>query len=222
MDSTTQSRAESIGASSTSGASYNLILDHILTYQAGYEIPLRTMYTINCTPRAQPLPHHMHRNSSTTSMASSVSGSPTSATFPSQGEGATQQLSNTLMAQMAELPSCPTSLPPSFITSFVRKCFAADLRFVDFPQALTGLDYLKDLEIRRRKEVAAALERLGIDRERLGTAEDDISTRFPGVLTWFKSLEDKESKIEALYTQLYVGLRRWVSSTTFCTSLPHD
>ncbi|GAB7348372.1 hypothetical protein MBLNU459_g6809t2 [Dothideomycetes sp. NU459] len=192
------------------GASYNLILDHILTYQSGYEIPLRTMYTINCTPRAQPLPQRMRRNGSMASIASSGSDSPTSVHFPTQGEPVTQQLTSKLMAQMAELPTSPTSLPPSFITSFVRKCFAADLRFVDFPQALTGLDYLKDLETRRRKEVAASLERLGIDRETLGTAEDDLSARFPGVLAWFRSLEGKERKIEALYTQLYVGLRRWV------------
>lgn len=222
MDSIRPCRAEPTDATANSGgAAYNLILDHILTYQAGYEIPLRTMYTINCTPRAQPRPQYIHRNTSIASLASSPSGSPTSAVFPAQGEAAaTQQLSSKLMAQMAELPSSPTSLPPSFITSFARKCFAADLRFVDFPQALTGLDYLKDLETRRRKEVAAALERLGIDRETLGTADDDISLRFPGVLAWFRSLEDKERKIEALYTQLYVGLRRWVSSINHARNQP--
>lgn len=94
--------------------------------------------------------------------------------------------------------------------SFLKKCFAIDLRFVDFPQALAGLDYLKDLETRRRREVGVALERLDIRRETLGTAEDDLSRRYPGVLEWFRSVEDKERKIEALYTQLYVGLRRWI------------
>lgn len=114
------------------------------------------------------------------------------------------------MAQIAQMPSHPASLPPSFITAFVRKCFTLELSLVDFPQALTGLDYLKDLETRRRREVAAALERLDIRRETLGTAEDDLSIRYPGVLAWFRSLEEKERKIEALYTQLYIGLRRWV------------
>lgn len=94
---------------------------------------------------------------------------------------------------------------------FLRKCFASDLRYVDFPQGLAGLDYLKDLETRRRREVGAALERLDINRETLGTAETDLSRRFPGVVEWFKSVEEKERKIEALYTQLFVGLRRWVS-----------
>lgn len=116
------------------------------------------------------------------------------------------------MAQIAQMPSHPASLPPSFITAFVRKCFTLELSLVDFPQALTGLDYLKDLETRRRREVAAALERLDIRRETLGTAEDDLSIRYPGVLAWFRSLEEKERKIEALYTQLYIGLRRWVST----------
>lgn len=116
------------------------------------------------------------------------------------------------MAQMASLPTQPTSLPPAFIVSFLKKCFAQDLRFVDFPQALAGLDYLKDIETRRRREVATALERLDISRETLGTAEDDLSRRYPGVVQWFKSVEEKERKIEALYTQLFVGLRRWVSA----------
>lgn len=195
--------------------SYQLILEHILAHPATYEIPLRTMYTINSSsrmptqppsPAAVPLP--------------TPGQAPTTPTLPR--DSAAQRLTSNLMAQMAALPTQPPSLPPSFIMTFTRKCFAQDLLHVDFPQALAGLDYLKDLEMRRRRDVGAALERLDINRDTLGTAEDDLSRRFPGVLEWFRSVEEKERKIEALYTQLYVGLRRWVSAySTHSASLGH-
>lgn len=203
------SRSSSETSSSSGSQTHQLILDHILSYPGTYELPLRTMYTLNCTPRAQPMPT-LRPNLSATSSASS---SPVSPTF-SPADQASQQFTSSLMAEMSQMPSQPTSLPPSFITSFARKCFAPDLRLVDFPQALTSLDYLRDLESRRRREVGTAFDRLGICRDTLGTAEDQISARFPGVLAWFRSVEDKERRIETLYTQLYVGLRRWVCRVT--------
>ena len=75
------------------------------------------------------------------------------------------------MQHITQLPSQPSSLPPSFVTSFVRKCFPPELEQVDFPQALSALDYLKDLEVRRRREVVAAFDKLGIAREDLGLKE---------------------------------------------------
>jgi hypothetical protein len=173
------------------------------------------MYTINSTPTArgghsfsQQLSQQRTRENSIDSRASD---SPTSPHFSFRNDPtATDCLTTSLAAQMANLPSQPTSLPPSFITAFLRKAFSSDLRFIDFPQALTGLDYLKDLETRRRREVATALERLGINRDTIGAAEAELSGRFPGVLAWFRTLEEKERKIEALYTQLFVALRRWV------------
>lgn len=198
------SRSESGSDSSSTGCSYQLITDHILTYSGSYEIPLRTMYTLNCAPRAQPLDHHSKAPSS------SAGSSPVNQQFAWQ-QDATQTFTSNLMAQISQLPSQPNSLPPSFITSFVHRCFTPDLVSVDFPQALTGLDYLKDLETRRRREVAAAMARLDVDRETLGTADDSLSNQYPGVHAWIKSIEEKERKVEALYTQLYVALRRWVS-----------
>lgn len=96
------------------------------------------------------------------------------------------------------------------MTSFLRRCFPPQLEEVDFPQALTGLDYLKDLETRRRKEVAAALKRLGVDRDNLREKEE-LGMKYPGVLRWIESIERDEREVEALYTQVYIGLRRWVS-----------
>ena len=188
-------------SSSSSGSSYQLILDHVLTYPSSYEIPLRTMYALNCAPRGQ------QGQSNTPSSAGS---SPTSPQGPWRDSEITQTFQESLMAQLAQLPQQPTSLPPSFITSFVRRCFPSELVLVDFPQALTGLDYLKDLETRRRREVAAAMHRLDIDRASLGSDAAALSDRYPGVLQWVKSIEEKERKVDALYTQLYIVLRRWI------------
>lgn len=197
------SRSDSSNSSST-GSSYQLILDHILTCPGSYEIPLRTMYTLNCAPRAGGLPAR------TRTPSSSSSNSPTSTQGPWHDSSTTQAFQESLMHQIAQLPNQPTSLPPSFITSFVFRCFPSELVMVDFPQGLTGLDYLKDLETRRRREVAAAMDRLDINRDTLADDGNALAQRYPGVVQWVSSISQKERKIEALYTQLYVGLRRWV------------
>ena len=97
----------------------------------------------------------------------------------------------------------PTSLPPSFITSFVIKCFAPELDRIDFPQALTAMDYLKDLEVRRRREVLAALDKLGIDRNDIGH-RDKLAKKYPGVLQWVVDVEQKEREVRGtLHPGLY-------------------
>lgn len=186
---------------SSAGSSYQLILDHVLSYPGSYEIPLRTMYSLNCAPRP---------NSAPSNSPSSAGSSPTSPQRSFQDHDVAHAFQENLMAQISQLPQQPSSLPPSFITSFVRRCFPSELILVDFPQALTGLDYLKDLETRRRREVAAAMHRLDIDRAALDQDAVALSDRYPGVLQWVQSIEEKERKVEALYTQLYVVLRRWI------------
>lgn len=54
------------------------------------------------------------------------------------------------------------------------------------------------------------MNRLDIDRDTLDSAGDSLSTRYPGTAHWVRAIEDKERKIDALYTQLYIGLRRWI------------
>ena len=71
------------------------------------------------------------------------------------------------------------------------------------------MDYLKDLEVRRRREVVAALDRLGVERDDIGQKEV-LGKKYPGVLRWVLGIEEKERRIEALYSQVYVGLRQWV------------
>ena len=192
------------------GAAFPWILEHLLAYPGTYEIPLRTMYTLNSTTQSQP-------PSPTLAMTSQVPGNAflhlQNSTADEQQNMSTAtaaaQLRANLMSHIAQLPSQPSSLPPSFVISFVRKCFPKDLGQVDFPQALTAMDYLKDLEIRRRREVVAALDRLGVERGDIGQKEV-LGKKYPGVLKWVLAVEEKERVIEALYSQVYIGLRRWV------------
>jgi hypothetical protein len=190
--------------SSNASSSYQLILDHILTYPGNYEIPLRKMYDLNCGRRGSNTP-----DTPTSSTASSphILQSSFSSDAPS-----TASLTESLMCQLSQLPNRSQSMPASFITAFVQGLFPLDLPLVDFPQALTGLDYLKDLEMRRRRDVASAMNRLGLDRE---SVEQDatvsaLSDTDPDLADWVKTIEEKERKVDALYTQLYVGLRRWI------------
>ena len=189
------------------GAAFPWILEHLLAYPGTYEIPLRTMYTLNVSTQTQ-----SYRPAST---------SPNTAgnAFPKQSSQAearnlatataAAQLRSTLVQHITQLPSQPASLPASFVTTFVRRCFSPELEHVDFPQSLTALDYLKDFEVRRRREVVAALDKLGIERDDIGHRER-LANKYPGVLRWVVGTEEKERKIEALYTQVYLGLRRWI------------
>jgi len=97
--------------------------------------------------------------------------------------------------------------------------FNPEIMKVDFPQALTALDYLKDLETRRRREVAAALQRLGVESGTLSSEVDGTLRKCTGIASWVHEAEEKEKTIDALYTQLYIGLRRWVSQPKRPTSL---
>ena len=203
------------------GSAFPWILDHLLQYQGSYEIPLRTMYTNNILAHSS---LSRHRPSTPgLSAPSSCEPSPITPQTPqfaddiarlSEKQAATDRFKSCLMEHVSYLPSQPFSLPPSFITSFVRRCFTDDLCQVDFTQALTALDYLKDLETRRKRELAQALQRLGIHGSRMNEERKELEKYHQGIAEWIATMEDKERKVEALYTQVYIGLRRWVSNCT--------
>lgn len=203
-----QSQSHSMGSPDGSGLGY--ILDHYVRYEGSYEIPLRTMYTINCNPSKHSLsgsrsPETAFSPRNSTSTKSSRSSQDASVDGASDFKSA-------LMHQISRLPSQPCSLPPSFLTSFLRKCFVSDLDKVDFPQALPALDYLKTLENRWKKEVALALERLNVSRDDAADpTRSELASKYPGVAAWLQTINAKSRQIQALYTQIYVGLRRWVS-----------
>lgn len=205
-----------------SGSAFPWIIDHLLQYPGTYEIPLRTMYTNNILAQAN---HpNLHRRPPTPGLSapSSTEVSPITPQTPqfaddiarqSEKQAATDQFKSCLMEHVSYLPSQPFSLPPSFITSFARRCFTEDLCKVDFTQALTALDYLKDLETRRKRELSQALQRLGIHGSRMNEEREEVEKYHPRIGEWIASMEDKERKVEALYTQVYIGLRRWVSKS---------
>jgi hypothetical protein len=191
------------------GSALPLILEHYLTYPGSYEIPLRTMYTLNCAYRSLPAQFSTPTPFQESAFARGSAHTP-SALPPS--DPATQ-FKALLVSMISRLPTQPCSLPPAFVTSFLRRCFTEKLDEVDFPQALTALDYLKDLETRRRKEIASALKRLDVQRGDLAQKEQ-LRAKYPGVVRWIESIEEKERMVEALYTQVYVGLRHWVRNNS--------
>ena len=213
----------SSSTSSTEGAAFPWILEHLLTYPGTYEIPLRTMYTLNSTPSSQQHPRQSIQSNqsihpgtpSLSSTASSPDSSPASPSFPIEQQhqlaaySATEHFKSCLMTHISKLPTQPFFLPPSFIISFVRRCFTADLCLVDFTQALTALDYLRDLDNRRKRELTLVLQRLGLEHSKLDQSKGEINMN-PRIQAWVNRMWDQDRKVEALYTQVWIGLRRWV------------
>ena len=208
----------SSASSDGSGSAYSWILDHLLMYPSTYELPLRTMYQLNCSAGAQ-LVAYQPSPPDTPNLAEAEGGTADATRSPglapSQVPGsamaAASQFRSNLMAHLANLPAQPLSLPPKFITDFVRRCFSENLVTVDFVQALTGMDYLRDLEMRRRREFAGVLKRLGLDGNIASVEGDGRSSSERVLEAWVMEMNSKSRNVESLYSQCYVGLRRWVS-----------
>lgn len=196
---------------SLDGSALTWVLDHFLRYSGQYDIPLPTMHMINRNQSK----HSLTGNRSPETAFSPRNSSSTTTSRSSQdtsSDGASD-IRSALMQQVSRLPSQPCSLPPSFLSSFLRKCFGPDLDKVDFPQALHALDYLKMLDKRLQKEMTSALERLNVGREyAIEPGHSELALRYPGVAAWLETLKAKTGRIQALYTQIYLGLRRWVSA----------
>ncbi|KAI5813802.1 hypothetical protein BZA77DRAFT_112605 [Pyronema omphalodes] len=96
-----------------------------------------------------------------------------------------------LMKLLSDLPAQPCTLPPIFLTSFIKKCFPADFASVDFDQALTALDYLRDLDMRRKNEVEKAMKAKG---------QHD---------TKIKQMQNRLQRLDLLYAKALVGIRRF-------------
>lgn len=198
MDPSRLSNASLDASPSSSGAAYQLILEHIMAYPGSYEAEPQA---IEPQKRQFPKEWTASRTPERTSPSSEYS----------EVQAANAQFATCLMNQISLLPSQPCSLPPVFVTNFMRKCFPSELHLVDFPQALIGLDYLQDLERRRQREINSAKRRLNVDKEALRTNPSYISTLPPGVASWCQDMQNVQRKAQALYTQIYIGLRRWVS-----------
>ena len=127
------------------------------------------MYTLNSAVSSMPL----HQESAFTHEKVSAY-SPAGPAFSATRE------SSPLCFRLSRLIESPIDLSnissalslAHFLISFLHCSFAPQLEEVDFYQALTALDYLKDLETRRRKEVVTVLIHLGIDRTNMGQKQE--------------------------------------------------
>lgn len=189
------------------GSALTWIFDHCLRYPGTYEIPLRTMYAMNCNSMRQQGARPPDSSFTSRSSQSSKSSQSSHDTTLDPAADFKAQLTN----QISRLPSQPCSLPPSFITTFLRRCFAPHLEEVDFHQALTSLDYLKDLEMRRRREFEAVVQRLGLQPDNT-KANENLAKKYPNARSWIEAMSMKAKKVESLYSHVYIGLRRWVSA----------
>jgi hypothetical protein len=186
----------------STASSYNMILEHLVQYPASYEIPLRTMYALNCTPLAQ-MPKDLKR----AQVAPPIEGQ----SNWNEAEATTVNFTSQLINCISSVPNHNTSLPPSFVVNFVSRVFHPSLSLVDFPQALAALDYLKDLEQRRKREMTEAFSRVGITPLYFETDTEKISKDYPGIALWANNLQGKDQKAEFYYAKLWLGVRRWVS-----------
>lgn len=98
-------------------------------------------------------------------------------------------------------------LPPDFVAQFCLDVFCSDFEKVDFDQALTGIDYLRDFESTRRQSLRAAAKRIGITRDNWRDALKD----HPDVEIWVEKVQDIELLMEEYSASAFVGLRIWVS-----------
>ncbi|OAX81164.1 hypothetical protein ACJ72_04497 [Emergomyces africanus] len=211
--------AQFASSHSRDGSAWAWIAEHY-SQPESYEIPLRTMYALNSTAGAQP-PFSLPQSPGA-AVTSAFSRELEGNAFPlsrynlghKEENHSSFNVNSTaalfkmhLMSQISQLPSQPCSLPPNFIASFVRRCFPENLALVDFPQALTALDYLRDLEQRRGKEIKTALEKLGVLD--IAFDKDDLAKRYPGVSSWIDSIMKKDRYAAALYSQVYLRLRHW-------------
>jgi hypothetical protein len=98
-------------------------------------------------------------------------------------------------------------LPSAFIASTCRRIFPKEYEKVDFGQALTALDYLRDLESTRRATLRNTAARLGITR---GTWRTVLAEN-PDALKWVELVQKYELMIEQGYAAIFIDIRIWVS-----------
>jgi hypothetical protein len=207
------------------GSDLRWLIEHLKMYPNSDEKPLRSTYSENILRQRPNFTQQQARPPTpamSTSPPSSSEASPVTPQTPQFDDNLNPFYGNQAvinhfkdfgpMDDACYFPSRPASLPPSFITGFVRRTFTDDLCLVDFTQALTALDYLKVLENRRKHEIVAAIQRLGLSVHTTHAEREDWLRTHPEISNWVSGIECDERKVEALYTQVYIGLRRWVSN----------
>jgi len=88
----------------------------------------------------------------------------------------------------------------------LKTVFRADYREADFNQALTALDYLRDLECTRRTALRDAAVQLGITSE----TWKEVLSEDKEAYTWVETVQKQELEIESHYANIFIDLRIWV------------
>ncbi|KAI5286269.1 hypothetical protein KEM52_002064, partial [Ascosphaera acerosa] len=141
-----------------SDSGYAALVERVLSGRASQsQIPLKSVYELNLQAgRSTPL-------AMAAGFASPALMQKQNFSKPIRGQESVIMLRSRVLQHMAGRHAEPNKQKqpsPSFLTSFIRRCFVADLEYIDFPQALTALDYVRDLEVRRIAEMEAVLDRL--------------------------------------------------------------
>lgn len=125
-------------------------------------------------------------------------------------DGDNEHLLDFDMTQVSDLNARRESkgLPPDFVRNLcLNRIFTEPWETADLKLALTGLDYLSNLEGTRRMALRDAAHRLHINEYNWREVLDgNYHAR-----SWVCSIEQQEEKIEQFYSTLYVDLRIWVS-----------
>ncbi|KAI7977357.1 hypothetical protein EIK77_004773 [Talaromyces pinophilus] len=197
------------GIAGSDGSAMPYILEHYMMNPTSYEIPLRSLYALNC----QTIP----LTAGTKKFKESNFANPPMQNSTLPLADAASQFKAQLISHISKGPH-QYNLPVGFTMSFVRRVFADNLEHVDFPQALTALDYLKNLESRRKKEILAAFDSLDVEwsispSQTIRVSEinkQDLREKYPGVVRWIESIEAKEREAVSIYIKMCLSLRRWL------------
>lgn len=112
-----------------------------------------------------------------------------------------------LISESLDARRASRGLPPEFIRKWcLDKVFTKVEELVDFSQALTGIDYLQDLECRRREALREVALRLKIEKNNWRK----VLSSDPDAKKWVEDIQAQETIIEGFYATCFVDLRIWV------------
>ncbi|RAL62066.1 hypothetical protein DID88_002552 [Monilinia fructigena] len=111
-----------------------------------------------------------------------------------------------IISEPPEARRVSRGLPPEFIRKWcLDKVFTKVEELVDFSQALTGIDYLQDLECMRRETLREVALRLKIEKNNWRK----VLSSDPDAKKWVEDIQAQETIIEGFYATCFVDLRIW-------------
>ncbi|KAJ5724118.1 hypothetical protein N7488_002153 [Penicillium malachiteum] len=203
------------------GRSLTWIFDHCLRFPTTYEIPMAVMYKINSHPNEPTTEYQDLRNlpqykPPTETVVEAIARRNAGIKRVSNDSKSTidpdaaADFRTYMIYSISHLPSQPCTLLPSFLVSYIRRTFTSDVGRIDFPHAMYAIDYVRDLDLRYKKEFDKALRTLCITRaDVVDPVNSSLARKFPGNMAWVEKMYLVSRDLETLYTQLYLGMRVW-------------